>query len=252
MRLPDADQARIRIELSGNLCRCTGYVGIVRAITRVLDQRRNGEIAAVIHQDRPLGPVGARPAGPSAKQSATMSAAPTPRAQAGASAGGAILGLAGRQPNVEIRQSFTVSRSPEEVWKFFADIPRVVRCLPGASLTREPAGGHVEGKMSVKLGPVTANFAGEARIERDDARLRGVILGAGRDQFGGSRTAGEVEYALVSAGASGGTRVELTIRTLLVGPLAHLSASRMASQCQRLLGLSLHHYDVHHRFMHCQ
>ena len=35
-RLPDADEARIRKELSGNLCRCTGYVGIVRAIQRVL------------------------------------------------------------------------------------------------------------------------------------------------------------------------------------------------------------------------
>jgi carbon-monoxide dehydrogenase small subunit len=35
-RLPDADEARIRRELSGNLCRCTGYVGIVRAIQRVL------------------------------------------------------------------------------------------------------------------------------------------------------------------------------------------------------------------------
>ena len=36
MRLADADEARIRKELSGNLCRCTGYVGIVRAIQRVL------------------------------------------------------------------------------------------------------------------------------------------------------------------------------------------------------------------------
>jgi carbon-monoxide dehydrogenase small subunit len=40
IRLPDADEARIRKELSGNLCRCTGYVGIVRAIRRVLDARR--------------------------------------------------------------------------------------------------------------------------------------------------------------------------------------------------------------------
>lgn len=40
LRLPDADEARIRKELSGNLCRCTGYVGIVRAVQRVLDQRR--------------------------------------------------------------------------------------------------------------------------------------------------------------------------------------------------------------------
>lgn len=39
-RLPDADDARIRLELSGNLCRCTGYVGLVRAIRRVLDAHR--------------------------------------------------------------------------------------------------------------------------------------------------------------------------------------------------------------------
>jgi len=39
-RLPDADDARIRREMSGNLCRCTGYVGIVEAIRRVLDDRK--------------------------------------------------------------------------------------------------------------------------------------------------------------------------------------------------------------------
>lgn len=39
LRLPDADDSRVRVELSGNLCRCTGYVGIVRAIRRVLDAR---------------------------------------------------------------------------------------------------------------------------------------------------------------------------------------------------------------------
>ena len=42
-RLPhlvkDADEARIRVELAGNLCRCTGYQGIVRAIQRVLRER---------------------------------------------------------------------------------------------------------------------------------------------------------------------------------------------------------------------
>jgi carbon-monoxide dehydrogenase small subunit len=47
-RLPDADDARVRLELSGNLCRCTGYVGIVRAIRRVLDTRRAATAAPIL------------------------------------------------------------------------------------------------------------------------------------------------------------------------------------------------------------
>jgi aerobic carbon-monoxide dehydrogenase small subunit len=38
-RLPSADEARIREELAGNLCRCTGYQGIVKAIQRVLREQ---------------------------------------------------------------------------------------------------------------------------------------------------------------------------------------------------------------------
>ena len=65
-RLPDADERRVRLELSGNLCRCTGYVGIVRAVCAVLDERRrNGSRPSA--RPRPLGPVGsghALPRGP--------------------------------------------------------------------------------------------------------------------------------------------------------------------------------------------
>jgi carbon-monoxide dehydrogenase small subunit len=42
LRLPDADEPRVRRELSGNLCRCTGYMGIVAAIMRVLGERKGG------------------------------------------------------------------------------------------------------------------------------------------------------------------------------------------------------------------
>ena len=43
-RLPDADERRIRAGLSGNLCRCTGYVGIVRAVQSVIEARRARQI----------------------------------------------------------------------------------------------------------------------------------------------------------------------------------------------------------------
>jgi aerobic carbon-monoxide dehydrogenase small subunit len=43
LRLPIADEARVREEMAGNLCRCTGYRGIVRAIMSVLqDRSRSG------------------------------------------------------------------------------------------------------------------------------------------------------------------------------------------------------------------
>jgi aerobic carbon-monoxide dehydrogenase small subunit len=37
------DETRIRHELAGNLCRCTGYQGIVRAIQKVLRNRSNAD-----------------------------------------------------------------------------------------------------------------------------------------------------------------------------------------------------------------
>jgi carbon-monoxide dehydrogenase small subunit len=38
----DLDEAAVREELSGNLCRCTGYAGIVRAVTDLLDHEADG------------------------------------------------------------------------------------------------------------------------------------------------------------------------------------------------------------------
>jgi carbon-monoxide dehydrogenase small subunit len=40
LRKPGSDDRAVRLEMSGNLCRCTGYAGIVRAIRRVLDARK--------------------------------------------------------------------------------------------------------------------------------------------------------------------------------------------------------------------
>src|SRR3981081_4428740 len=58
-RLPEPDERSIRVGLSGNLCRCTGYVGIVRAVSSVIEQRRRRGVAAEPGGGRTaLGPVG--------------------------------------------------------------------------------------------------------------------------------------------------------------------------------------------------
>jgi carbon-monoxide dehydrogenase small subunit len=223
-RLPDADERRIRLELSGNLCRCTGYVGIVRAICRVLEERKGGKLApAGAGERRRLGPVGSQHAdgfisAPSAPIAALDGAGMRP------TLGEADLGLGGRKPNIEIRQSFVIPRPPQEVWLFLADVERVVPCMPGAMLTGS-RGDRWQGQIAIKLGPIAAAFNGEMRIIRDDATRRGVILGAGRDRLSASRANAELEYALTAEPSGAATRVDIAVRALLLGPLAQFGRS---------------------------
>src|SRR5258707_13912057 len=59
LRLDSADERAIRVGLSGNLCRCTGYVRIVRAVRSVIAERRSRGIPAIRGAGRArLGPVG--------------------------------------------------------------------------------------------------------------------------------------------------------------------------------------------------
>lgn len=228
IRLPDADERRIRLELSGNLCRCTGYVGIVRAICRVLVEREGGKLApAGAGERRRLGPVGSQHAEgfistPSAAITAVDGAGMRP------TFGDADLGLGRRKPNIEIRQSFVIPRPPQEIWRFLADVERVVPCMPGAMLTGS-RGDRWQGQIAIRLGPIAAAFNGEMRIIRDDATRRGIILGAGRDRLSASRANAELEYALTAESSGAATRVDITVRALLLGPLAQFGRSAIVN-----------------------
>jgi carbon-monoxide dehydrogenase small subunit len=223
-RVPDADERRIRVELSGNLCRCTGYRGIVNAVRSVVEARRQQPAA-------PTPKAGAAPA------RATPLATFVPKgAEAGPAAAAAPTTAADepRQGWTRFEESFVILQPPSTVWNALADIPAVTACLPGATLTEYDA--HtVKGKMSVKLGPISASFAGSAGIERDDAALRGAIRGAGSDRGTGSRTKGEVVYRLQPEGDGRQTRVILSVEYSLQGALAQFSRSGIAQDLGRRL-----------------
>jgi aerobic carbon-monoxide dehydrogenase small subunit len=227
-RLPDADDRRIRLELSGNLCRCTGYVGIVRAIRRILEERKGSKLAPTgAGERRRLGPVGSQHADgfistPLAPIAALDGAGMRPTLDE------ADLGLGRRKPNIEIRQSFVIPRPPQEVWRFLTDVERVVPCMPGAMLTGS-RGDRRQGQIAIKLGPIAAAFNGEMRIIRDDATRRGIILGAGRDRLSASRAHAELEYALIVEPSGAATRVDITVRALLLGPLAQFGRSAIVN-----------------------
>jgi carbon-monoxide dehydrogenase small subunit len=228
MRLPDADERRVRLELSGNLCRCAGYVGIVRAISAVLEERRRNGLTTEPTRHLALGPVGSGHAAPvmAGEIPGTPTVAPSPVAaptEETTSPGGALAG--GPKPGTVLRQSFTVDHPRDRVFAFFGQLDEVVACMPGAALTEAPRDGHVRGRLRIKLGPIAADFAGAAEVERDPERHRGAIRGQGRDARTNSAASGEVSYVLIEENAGAATRVDVEIGYALTGALAQFSRS---------------------------
>jgi carbon-monoxide dehydrogenase small subunit len=211
-RLPQADEARIRAELSGNLCRCTGYMGIVAAVKSVLAE----------------GPAARDTAAPAPRRAletfTATSVAPSPPIAA-ATPARTVARESGLEPGwTRLAESFVVDRPPDEVWTLLGDVPRVASCLPGAALD-DSDGGNLKGRMQVRLGPMSASFAGTATHERDAAARIGVLAGGGNDQRGSSRVRGRVTYRLVAENGGQATRVALTLDFLLQGMLAQFSRS---------------------------
>lgn len=121
----------------------------------------------------------------------------------------------------ELTQSFVVPFPRAEVWRVFHDVTLVAGCMPGASLDNTGDDGRLHGQMRVKLGPITAAFAGDAELQLDDAAWSGVIHGTGRDQKNNSRARADVRFVLAEQDA--GTRVDVTVDFTLTGTLAQFS-----------------------------
>jgi aerobic carbon-monoxide dehydrogenase small subunit len=225
-RFPDADEARIRLELSGNLCRCTGYMGIVAAIKAVLQDLKDDPIAQA-----PATRAVVSDAMTSASAFETFSAAPSKAPKV-------PVAVSTEQPATQrkgwtaIDDSFVVPFAIDKVWAFMGDLPSVTSCLPGAELV-DNDGESVKGKIAIKFGPMSANFAGAARLERDDAAHRAVMRGAGQDNISRSRANGDVTYALTSEADGAQTRVAVTLEYMLQGPLAQFSRSGLVKDFVR-------------------
>ncbi|RQU79351.1 carbon monoxide dehydrogenase [Burkholderia cenocepacia] len=221
LRFPYASEDLIRHELSGNICRCTGYMGIVRAVRSVIESRAQRAAAS----DARVSPTSSS----DGKACTTWTSFPvdestlpaTLQHSPGASAEGER--EADREGWSRVEASFNLPYSPAEVWDFMLRLKEVAACLPGAVLTSE-APERVEGYIAVKFGPMSARFNGTARLEHDAAARKAVLKGAGKDSLSNSRASGNVAYSVVDHEPDGAT-VLVDLQYSLQGPLAQFSRS---------------------------
>jgi uncharacterized protein len=127
---------------------------------------------------------------------------------------------------VKLKQSFEVRAPIGRVWETLIDIQHVAPCLPGAEITEAGEDGTYRGSFSVKLGPTTAAYRGELRMEETDASAhRAVMRASGQDKRG----QGSAKATIVSSMEQSGevTRVEVDTDFTITGRLARFGRGGM-------------------------
>ncbi len=135
---------------------------------------------------------------------------------------------------MELINEFEVGVPIDVAWEVLTDIERIAPCLPGAQLT-EVEGDEYRGTVKVKLGAITAQYKGTARLaEKDDDAHRAVLDASGRDTRGAGNASATITAVLEPAGDR--TTVLLTTDLKVTGKVAQFGRGVMADVSAKLLG----------------
>jgi carbon-monoxide dehydrogenase small subunit len=218
LRLPDADAARIRLELAGNLCRCTGYAGIVRAIAHVLAEQPAA--ASALTRLAPLATLSLKREREESAASFPARSLSAPLPLAGEGGAHRVSDGRVRAGAPEIAQRVRLSQPRAAIWQALQDPTLVANCVPGASLTSTD-GGQIAGTMEAALGPIRARFTGTASVTYAPD-FTGEIAGEGQDSASATRLSGQARFAVAPDGEAAST-LDLSITYALRGPLAQFA-----------------------------
>jgi carbon monoxide dehydrogenase subunit G len=136
---------------------------------------------------------------------------------------------------MKLRNEFDVAVPVERTWSTLLDVPRVARALPGATIDAEPEGGAWRGTMKIRLGPVTTEYAGSARVQDvdEDEHVAGYRV-EGREIRGQGSAAATITTRLASR--DGGTHVVVETDMQVTGRQAQLARGLMEDVAGAVLG----------------
>jgi uncharacterized protein len=135
---------------------------------------------------------------------------------------------------MELTNDFTVNAPIDTAWETLTDVERIAPCMPGAQLT-EIEGDTYRGLVKVKVGPITAQFKGQASfVEKDSEQHRAVLKAEGRDT-GGKGNASALITAQLEPVADDVTKVTVATDLTITGKVAQFGRGALADVSEKLL-----------------
>ena len=132
-----------------------------------------------------------------------------------------------------LTNTFTVPVSIDRAWDILLDLERVAPCLPGAAV--DSFDGEVcQGRVKVKVGPITAQYKGTATLtEADETEHRIVLDASGRDTRGQGNAKAQIVVTMNEDG--GGTRVDVVTELAITGKVAQFGRGVLDDVSAKLL-----------------
>ncbi len=135
---------------------------------------------------------------------------------------------------MDLHHEFTVNVPVDEAWRVLTDLERIAPCLPGAQLT-EVEGDTYRGQVKVKVGPILAQFKGQASfVSRDDQAHTATLKGEGRDTTGKGNASAMITAELTAVDANS-TRCVVNTDLSISGKVAQFGRGALADVSDKLL-----------------
>ncbi len=135
---------------------------------------------------------------------------------------------------MDLHHEFIVNVPVNDAWAILTDLERIAPCLPGAQLT-EVEGETYRGQVKIKVGPIVAQFKGQASfVSRDDAAHTASLKGEGRDTTG-KGTASAIITAQLTSVTPTSTKCTVVTDLTISGKVAQFGRGALADVSDKLL-----------------
>jgi carbon monoxide dehydrogenase subunit G len=136
---------------------------------------------------------------------------------------------------MKLRNEFSIAAPVDSTWQMLLDIQRVAQCLPGAKIEPADGEGVYRGQMKVRLGPMTVDYKGTAKLGDVDEDDRVATIDVkGKEARGQGSASATITNSVQPDGH--GTKVTVETDLNITGRPAQFGRGIMEDVASKMLG----------------